>query len=103
MSILKKILVFSLCVSVFCFQLPYISATSEAGVTVKNPQMISSSEEEIPIADKAEPSQISGSKWLWALLGVALIGGIIAAAGGGGGGGGSSGDESTTGDIDVSW
>ena len=43
-----------------------------------------------------------GGKWLWALLGVALIGGVAAAAGGGGSGGGSS-DGPTTGSVSGAW
>ena len=41
----------------------------------------------------------SGRNWLWALLGVAAIGGIAAAAGGDGGGGSSH----NTGSFESSW
>lgn len=45
-----------------------------------------------------------GGKWLWALLGVALIGGAAAAAGGGGGGGGGGDDGGeSTGSFEASW
>ena len=41
----------------------------------------------------------SGAKWLWALLGVAAIGGVAAAVGGGGGGG----DGDDTGSFESTW
>jgi hypothetical protein len=47
-----------------------------------------------------DSTKTSGGKWLWALLGVAVIGGVAAAAGGGGGGGGGG---ETTGSVSGSW
>jgi len=46
----------------------------------------------------------SGGKWLWALLGVAAIGGIAAVAGGGSSGGGDDDDPpATTGSFESTW
>ena len=65
---------------------------AQAGVTPRKPQVIASPEENIPVAETSASEQESGGKWIWMLLGAALIGGVAAAAGGGGGGGG--GDDS---------
>jgi hypothetical protein len=99
MIVFKKSLILWLCVSFFFFQFPYISSTAEAGVTAKKPEMISSPEEDIPVVEGAEPSKKGHVKLLWALLGVALIGGVAAVALGGGGGGG----EDDTGSFEATW
>lgn len=50
------------------------------------------------------PKKSSG-KWLWALVGVAAVGGVAAAAGGGGGGGSSDGKTppGATGSFESTW
>ena len=70
-------------------------------ITKNKPVVKALPEEKIP----AEAAKGGGSKMLWALLGVALVGGVAAAAGGGGGdsGGGGGGGDTTTGDVTVSW
>lgn len=100
MEFRKNVFIVWLCVSVLFFQLLHVSATAAEGVTTRQPQVLSSPEEDIPVVEKATSEKKGGAKWLWALLGVALIGGIAAAAGGGGGGGGGDdGDDGTTGSI----
>lgn len=100
MKFRKNVFVVWLCVSILFFQLLHVSATATAGITTRQPQVLSSPEENIPVVEKATSEKKGGMKWLWALLGVALIGGIAAAAGGGGGGGGGDdGGDDTTGSI----
>jgi hypothetical protein len=76
---------------------------AKADITKNKPIVKSLPEEKIP----AQAAKGGGGKLLWALLGVALVGGIGAAvAGGGGGGGGGGGDDDdtpATGGVTVSW
>ena len=105
MTVFRKTLILWLCVSIFCFQLPCTSSTALAGVTATKPEIISSAEEDIPV-EEAQPSKKGGGKWLWALLGAALIGGVAAMAGGGGDGGGDDGGDNgsdSTGSVGGSW
>ena len=94
MEFRKNVFIVWLCVSVLFFQLLHVSATAAEGVTTRQPQVLSSPEEDIPVVEKATSEKKGGVKWLWALLGVAIIGGIAAVAGGGGGGG-VGGDDGT--------
>ena len=99
MAVFKKILIIWLCVSLFLF---YAPASAEAGVTVKKPQGVLSPEIDIPSVEEAKSSQGGGGKWLWAILGVALVGGVVAAlAGGGDDGGGEKPDP--TGSYEATW
>ena len=103
---IKKILILWICISFSFLQFPcnacadYL-AQAKPGATVKKPQALTSPEEEYPVAEKAVSQKKGGGKWLWALLGVVLVGGVAAAAGGGGGGGGGDdgNGEDTTGTI----
>jgi hypothetical protein len=107
MAGIRKILVFWVCLSFTFFQFP-CSAMAEyfaqvkPGPTIKKPEALTSPEEEFPVAEKAGPQEKGGGKWLWALIGVALVGGVAAAMSGGGGGGGSGNGEDTTGTIVIS-
>ena len=104
MEFRKNVFIVWLCVSVLFFQLLHVSATAAEGVTTRQPQVLSSPEEDIPVVEKATSEKKGGAKWLWALLGVALIGGIAAAAGGGGGG--DDGDDDgtpDTGEHEFTW
>ena len=74
---------------------------AKTDITQNRPVIKSLPEEKIPV-ETVPGKEGGGGKWLWALLGVALLGGAAAAAGGGGGGGGGD-DPSTTGDVTVSW
>jgi hypothetical protein len=91
----KNVFIVWLCVLVLFTQVLPVSAAERTGITVREPQVLSSPEENIPVAEKAPSDEKGGGKWLWALLGVALIGGVAAAAGGGGGGGGDGNGEDT--------
>jgi hypothetical protein len=104
MLVIKKSLIFWMCLSFFFFQIPYISSTVEAGITATKPEMISSAEEDIPAVEQAESSSKGGGKkWLWALLGVVvLIGGVAAVAGGGSSSSGGNGGDSTA-SYNFSW
>ena len=52
--------------------------------------------------EKKLPSTGGGGKWLWAILGVALIGGVAAAMGGGSGGDDDD-DDDDPGELNYSW
>ncbi len=87
-----------LCLSFLFMQIHFLPSVSEARVTTREPQVLTSPEEDIPVATTASEEK-GGGKWLWTILGVALVGGIIAAAGGGGGGGDD--DDDATGTIEI--
>ena len=89
----KKIgVIIWLCISFLCMQFNFLPSEVEARVTTREPQGLTSPEEDMPaVASTSEEK--GGGKWLWTILGVALIGGLVAAAGGGGGGGGGGGDD----------
>lgn len=93
MVVIKKLFIGWLCISFSIFQILSGGTIAEASVTYTKPQSVSSPEETIPVAESPSKEKKGGSKWLWALLGVALIGGAAAAAGGGGGGGGDDDDD----------
>jgi hypothetical protein len=79
---------------------------AKADITKNKPVIKSMPEEKIPVEVIKGPEKEGGNKWLWAILGVAAVGGLAAAAGGGGGGGGggsSDNGEPDTGDVTVSW
>ncbi len=110
MNLLKKML--ALALAILFFNLCMVNAVfaqqnwfSKAEITRHTPVIRSLPEEKIPVEVVKEGG---GSKWLWALLGVAAIGGVAAAVGGGGSSSGGGGGEEpppagTTGDISVSW
>jgi len=101
----KNVIILWFCVSCLFFQVLHSSATAEAGVTIKKPQVLSSPEENISVTEDTKSKKKSSGKMLWVLLGAALIGGVAAAAGGGGGGGGGGDDDPTPtgGGISGSW
>ena len=101
MKFTNNVFIIWLCVSVLFFQLLCVPSTVRADITAREPQILSSPEESIPVIEKTASGKKGGGKMLWILLGTALIGGVAAAAGGGGGGGGGSSDEGEdpTGDI----
>jgi len=77
---------------------------AKADITKNKPVIKSLPEEKIPV-ETVPGKEGGGSKLLWAILGVALVGGAAAAAGGGdsGGGGGSDDPPASTGDVIVNW
>ena len=104
-NIIKKSFILLLSVSVLFLQFPnaafgefYYSAKLSSKITKKAPQILKTPEEDLPIVKKAATPKKGGSKLLWYLLGLGIVGG--AAAAGGGGGGGSGGD---TGSFFGSW
>ena len=107
MNILKKMLALLLTVlfvNLFFFSTGFAQQNwySKADITKHPPVIRSLPAEKIPV----EVVKGGGTTWLWALLGVAAIGGVVAAAGGGGGGGGSGDEpppEADTGNVSVSW
>jgi hypothetical protein len=107
MIFLRRIFIILLSTSLFLFQTLYHTPTVFAGVTSPEPQVVTSKEYDISDGE-AKGAKASGGKWLWAILGVALIGGLAAAVAGGGGddgGGGGGGDDDGdgTGGITGSW
>ena len=72
---------------------------AKADITKNKPVIKSLPEKKIPV-ETVKGKEGGGGKWLLALLGVALVGGIAAVAGGGGGGDDKGGD---TGDVTMSW
>ena len=77
---------------------------AKADITKNKPVIKSLPEKKIPV-ETVKGKEGGGGKWILALLGVALVGGIAAVAGGGGGGGGGGDDDGgeDTGDVIVSW
>lgn len=102
------ILLLTFCLCTFCMtETGFCQETwyAKADITKNTPVIKSLPEEKIPV-EIVKGKEGGGKKMLWAILGVALVGGVAAAAGGGGGGGGG-GDDSppapTTGSVSVSW
>jgi len=98
MPILQKSFLFWLCLSFFSMQFLYTSATAMAGVTRKEVQTVSSAEVKIP-AETVTSSEKGSGNWLWAILGVALVGGAVAALSGGENGGGDDDDDCPSGNC----
>jgi predicted phage tail protein len=74
----------------------YAKADKTTAVTKHTPEVLAPPEENIPVEKVAKEKT---NKWLWGLVGAALVAGLAAGGGGGGGGGGGS----DTGGISVSW
>jgi len=107
MSKFKKNITLFLILSVINFYLPTYLYAQETTKKTENDIIEYEPESSISTAKKL-PATGGGVKWLWALLGVAVIGGVVAAAGGGGsddgGGSNDNDDDSTaTGGIGGSW
>ena len=75
---------------------------AKADITKNKPVIKSLPEKKIPV-ETVKGKEGGGGKWFWALLGVALVGGIAAVAGGGGGGGGGDDTSTGTGDVAITW
>ena len=85
--------------TVFCQENWY----AKADITKNKPVIKSLPEEKIPV-ETVKGKEGGGSKILWAILGVALVGGIAAAVGGGGDSGGDDPPSApTTGSVTVTW
>lgn len=70
-----KIFIVWLGLSIIFMQTLNVSAVANTGITTREPQVLSSPEENIPVV-ASTPSEGKGAgKWLWTILGVALLGG----------------------------
>ena len=102
------VLFLTLCLINLCMAGPTFGQAiwyAKADITENTPVIKSLPEEKIPV-EIVKGKEGGSSKILWAILGVALVGGIAAALGGGGGSGGGGDDPPptpTTGDVIVSW
>jgi hypothetical protein len=111
MRFLKKILTLLLIFSLLNLYLPRLSLAQvgfiQPEVTKHPPEMRSSPEENIPVEEVTQKR----TSWLWWVLGLLVVGGVIAiAAAGAGGGGGGSGSNSTSsssggnsGSVGIGW
>ena len=109
MSRLQTIFILFLTLCVFNFFIVGTAFCQEnwyakADITKNKPVIKSLPEKKIPV-ETVKGKEGGGNKLLWAILGVALVGGGIAAVAGGGGGSGGGGDDdgAPTGDVVVSW
>ena len=107
---LKKLLILFLCLSFLFMQLPgsalagyYAKAKTDAGITAKPPEALTTPEEDIPLAEEEEAEKKGVSKWVYIGAAIVLVGVLAGAAMGGGGGGGSDSDGDDTGAVAVSW
>jgi len=114
---IRKLLTLYLCACFLLLQMPaitmaqyYAEAKKGTGVTVKQPQSLSSPEEAIPVVEvpkeekKAKEEKKGSKKWWYIGAGVVVLGLIAALAMGGGGGGGGNDDlQDPNGGIAVSW
>lgn len=108
MKFLRDFLILWLIFSLWNFGLPRLSF-SQVGVidpeiTKHPPEMRASLEENIPVTEAKEKPK----GWVWWLIGILAVGGVVAIAaaaggGGGGGGGGSKSNGGTSGSVAVGW
>jgi len=114
MSRLRPAFIVFLCLCVFNFLMIGTGFCQDnwyakADITKHKPVIKSLPEEKIPVETVKTPQgkgKGGGNKILWAILGVALVGGVAAAASGGGSSGGGDGPTpptDTDGDVTVSW
>lgn len=94
MRLLTKFWIVLTAVTVLVTYSPHVSF-ADSDITENLPQTVMTPEKKIDGG--------GGGKWLWALLGIALIGGVAAAAAGGGSSSGGGSDGPTTGSVSGSW
>ena len=106
MCYIKKILIGLLILTTLNFYTLSTSFSEEIilstrdNITIHSPESVSTPEKDIP-GEATVTSEKGSNTWLWAVVSIAAIVGIVAGAGSGGGnGGGSSGG---SGSISVSW
>jgi len=111
MKFLEKILILLLIFSLLNLNLPRLSFSQvgfiEPEITKYPPEMRSSAEENIPVEEVTQKR----AGWVWWVLGLLVVGGVIAvaAAGAGGGGGGNSSNSTSSssggnsGSVGVGW
>ncbi|MDY7033056.1 MAG: hypothetical protein SVY10_14265 [Thermodesulfobacteriota bacterium] len=112
MNTLKKMNVVLLSLSIICLYFPrttlaeqnqlYTQKSITKEITRHPPEILSTSEEDIPIVEVPKKRM---NKWVWIGLGVLLAGGAAAVSGGGddGGGNGDSSPPPDTGDVTIQW
>ena len=108
MTYVKKILIMVLILTTLNFYTPGITMSVEIilssrdNITTHLPESVSTPEKDISGETTTVTSEKGGKKWLWAVVSIAAIVGIVAGAGSGGeNGGGNNGG--STGSINVSW
>jgi hypothetical protein len=102
MNIFKKAIALLLLLSLVNLYTPAKSCSKE-NIKKLDSDIIEYEPESSTTVEKELPTKESGGKWIWAILGVALIGGVAAVVGGGGSEGGGDGGGSTTGNYNFSW
>jgi len=108
MTYVKKILIMVLILTTLNFYTPGITMSVEIilssrdNITTHLPESVSTPEKDISGETTTVTSEKGGKKWLWAVVSIAAIVGIVAGAGSGGGNGGGN-NGGSTGSINVSW
>jgi len=111
---LKKLLILFLCLSFLFMQLPgsalagyYAKAKTDAGITAKPPEALTTPEEDIPLVEDDKAEKKGSNTWLYVIGGVLLLGALVGLAAGGGSDGGSDDPDepqpAPTGTVPVSW
>jgi len=88
MNFLKKMFILLLSVSVLFLQFPnaafakyYAMPNDSTKITTKDPQVLATPDEDIPVSKEAAPPKKS-SKLLWYILGLGVVAALLAAGGG---------------------
>ena len=79
-----------------------IILSSRDNITTHPPESVGTPEKDISGETTTVTSEKGGKKWLWTVVSIAAIVGIVAGAGSGGGDGGGS-NGGGTGSINVNW
>ncbi|HZX47978.1 MAG: hypothetical protein A2Z47_15705 [Thermodesulfovibrio sp. RBG_19FT_COMBO_42_12] len=108
MKRIKKIFAVSIMLITIIFHFPKSSFSSEIipssrdNITTHLPESVGTPEKDISGETAKVSSGKGGKKWIWAVVSVAVIAGIVAVAGSGGGGDGGN-NGGGTGSINISW
>src|SRR3972149_10300464 len=96
MSYVKKTLIWLLLLTTLNFYIPGIAISEEIilstrdNITTHLPESVGTPEKDISGETTTVTSEKSGKKWLWAVVSIAAIVGIVAGAGSGGDNGGGN-------------
>jgi hypothetical protein len=107
MTYVKKILIGLLILTTLNFYIPGIAISGEIilssreNITTHSPESVSTPEKDIP-GEATVTSEKGSETWLWAVVSIAAIVGIVAGSGSGGGNSGGN-NGGSTGSINVSW
>ena len=108
MSYVKKTLIWLLLLTTLNIYIPGIAISGEIilstrdNITTHLPESVGTPEKDISGETTTVASEKGSKKWLWAVVSIAAIVGIVAGAGSGGGNGGGN-NGGSTGSINVSW